>query len=140
MLTRQAKAVWEGNLANGTGNFEVGSGKVSGSYSVPTRFGEEKGTNPEELIGAAHAACYSMALSGKLTAAGFPPTRIETSAHVHMEKLEAGWRIVKIDLATSAQVPNIDNDTFQNLAEQTKDTCPISAALSPTIALKAQLV
>lgn len=140
MALRSAKASWEGKLRDGKGSFAGESGQLSGAYDFGTRFGETKGTNPEEMVGAAHAACYSMALSGSLERAGFPPTRIDTSAAVTIEKVEAGFRITNITLTTRAKVEKIDAATFATVAEATKSGCPISAALaSVPITLDAQL-
>ena len=141
MAVRNAKATWEGKLRDGRGTFNGESGVLSGSFDFGTRFGETKGTNPEEMVGAAHAACYSMALSGGLDGAGFPPTRIDTSAAVKIEKVEAGFRITNITLVCRAKVEKIDAATFAKVAEATKAGCPISAALaSVPITLDAQLV
>ena len=141
MAIRKAKAVWEGKLRDGKGTFAGGSGKFSGTYDFGSRFGESAGTNPEELVGAAHAGCFSMALAGGLERAGFPPTHIETSADVTVEKLEVGFRITSIVLTCRAQVAGIDAATFATVAEATKTGCPVSAALAavPVITLDAQL-
>ncbi|GAB4479358.1 MAG: OsmC family protein [Anaerolineae bacterium] len=141
-MIRKAEAIWEGDLREGKGTMKLGSGAFEGAYSFTTRFEDEPGTNPEELIGAAHAGCFSMALSAGLGRAGFTPQRIQTSAAVHFEKLEAGFRIVKIVLTTEAVVPGIDAETFQAQAEAAKAGCPISNALSKDIeiVLDARLV
>lgn len=130
MAVRTANAVWEGTLQEGKGNMELGSGAFEGAYSFSTRFEEQPGTNPEELIGAAHAGCYSMALSGGLGRAGFTPTSIATTAKVHLTKGDAGFNISKIELHTEAQVPDIDDAKFQEIAEATKSGCPVSKALA----------
>lgn len=142
MLIRSANAVWEGSIGNGNGVMKMASGAYEGPYSVPSRFENGEGTNPEELIAAAHAGCFSMALSAGLTREGTPPTTINTTANVHMEKLEEGWRIVKIELNTEAAVPGIDEAAFLEAAEDAKKGCPISAALAavPEIVLNAKLV
>ncbi len=142
MPVRQASAKWMGTLQDGNGTMKMESGAYEGQYSFTSRFEEGTGTNPEELIAAAHAGCYSMALSGSLGRAGFPATSINTTAKVRIERQEAGFRITRIDLETEATVPNIDNDKFQEVAEATKSTCPVSAALSavPEIVLTAKLV
>lgn len=142
MPVRNASAVWEGTLKEGKGTMKLGSGAYEGAYSFSTRFEEAPGTNPEELIGAAHAGCFSMALSGALERAGFPPDRINTSARVKFEKVEAGFRIVEIHLDTEAAVPNIEDAQFQEIAAGAKTGCPISNALSSdiTIHLNANLV
>lgn len=130
MLTRSANAIWEGSIGAGKGQMSFGSGAYVGSYSVPSRFENGEGTNPEELIAAAHAGCFSMALSAELSKAGFTATKIETTANVKIEKLEAGWRLTKIELVTNASVPELDNDVFQEKALAAKNGCPVSNALS----------
>jgi osmotically inducible protein OsmC len=141
MPIRHASAVWEGELKGGNGRFSTGSGAVEGKYSFTTRFEEEPGTNPEELVGAAHAACFSMALSAGLGRAGYPPQRVATRARVHLEKVEAGFRITRIELATEAVVPGIDEAAFQEQAQAAKTGCPISNALGGVqIELDARLV
>ncbi|HEY2799749.1 MAG TPA: OsmC family protein [Chthoniobacterales bacterium] len=141
MSTRTGSAVWEGALKDGKGTLKLGSGAFEGSYSFSSRFEDGAGTNPEELIGAAEAACFSMALSANLEKAGSPPKRIGTTAKVKLEKSDAGFKITSIDLTTEAEVPGIDNAKFQEQATQTKKTCPVSVALSGTeIKLTAKLV
>lgn len=138
MLTRVADAVWEGNLKDGNGTMKVGSGAFEGPYTFASRFESGKGTNPEELLGAAHAGCFSMALSLGLVKAGFAPQRINTKATVHLdtEKL----RISAIDLDTNAQVPGINESQFLEQAELAKTNCIVSQALRGTeIRLKAKL-
>ncbi|HUP47305.1 MAG TPA: OsmC family protein [Thermoanaerobaculia bacterium] len=140
MPTRKAEAEWRGTLREGSGHFEVQSGSISGTYSFPTRFEEAPGTNPEELIGAAHAACFSMALSGGLSKAGHQPKRIQTKASVHIEKVGEGFGITRIELDTEAEVPGIDEATFQKQANGAKEGCPVSKALKGVeISLKARL-
>lgn len=140
MPSRKAEAEWNGTLREGNGQFKVGSGKVSGAYSFPTRFEDAPGTNPEELIGAAHASCFSMALSGGLTKAGHKPTRIHTTATVLIEKVGEGFGITRIELDTTGEVPGIDQATFQKAAEGAKEGCPVSKALTGVdISLKATL-
>lgn len=126
---RTANAVWEGSIGDGKGTMAFGSGAYEGSYSVPSRFEDAEGTNPEELIAAAHAGCFSMALSAALTRAGSPPNRIETTAAVHIEKVGEGWEITRIDLTTEADVPGLDDADFQQYAQGAKDNCPVSKAL-----------
>jgi osmotically inducible protein OsmC len=109
---------------------EFGKGAFEGEYSFPSRFESTPGNSPEELLGAAHAGCFSMALSGILNSAGFSPQRIETSAHVHLNPVEGGFAITKIELSTKATIPNIDETTFQKLAEDAKKNCPVSKALA----------
>ena len=141
MPTRTADAEWQGNLQQGQGTMRVGSGAFEGSYSFKSRMGDETvGTNPEELIGAAHAGCYSMALSNALASAGFTPTRVHTIARVHFNQAPGGFAINPIDLETEAVVPGIDEETFQKLAQDAKANCPVSKALAATpINLKATL-
>jgi len=128
MPQRKADAIWKGNLKNGKGTMKFGSGAFEGAYSFASRFEEGTGTNPEELIGAAHAGCYSMALSNELAQAGFTPESVETTANV---TLDAGsGAITKILLKVSAHIPDIDNDKFQEFAEGAKNNCPVSKALA----------
>ncbi len=138
MAVRSAQATWNGTLRAGNGTMRVGSGFFEGPYTFASRFEEEKGTNPEELIGAAHAGCYSMFLSALLTNAGFTPTRIQTTATVH---LGAGPTITKIELKTEAEVPGLDEATFAEKAAAAKAGCPVSKALaSVDIELSATLL
>src|SRR6266545_123248 len=130
MPARTANARWEGGLKDGKGNMRLGGGAFEGQYSFSSRFEEGVGTNPEELIAAAHAGCFSMALSAGLTKAGHNPTRISTDARVHLEKLGEGFGITRIELTTEAQVPGIDNKAFQEQAEGAKKGCPVSKALT----------
>ena len=139
MLTRVADAVWEGNLKDGNGTMKVGSGTFEGPYTFASRFEGGKGTNPEELLGAAHAGCFSMALSLGLVKAGFAPQRINTKATVHLDT--ENLRIYAIDLDTNAQVPGIDESEFLEQAELAKTNCIVSQALKGTeIRLQAKLV
>ena len=141
MPARTANAVWEGSLQEGRGKMKLGSGAFEGAYSFSSRFEEGTGTNPEELIGAAHAGCFSMALAAGLGRAGYPPKRVATTAKVHLTKTEAGFRINKIELHTEAEVPNIDHQAFQEQAETAKKNCPVSQALAGVdIQLEAKLV
>ncbi len=130
MAVRSAEAEWKGTLREGAGKMKLGSGAYEGSYSFASRFEEGKGTNPEELIAAAHAGCFSMALSAGLTKAGHPPTRVHTTARVHLEKVGEGFGITRIELTTEAQVPGIDNKAFQEQAEGAKKGCPVSKVLA----------
>ena len=140
MIDREADARWEGDLRGGRGTIRLGSGAFEGKYSFSSRFEGSPGTNPEELIGAAHAGCFTMALTSGLTKAGHPPKTIETTATVHLDKVEAGFGITGIDLATTGEVPGIDAAEFQRLAEDAKKNCPVSRALaSVTIRLQATL-
>ncbi len=119
---------------------EAGERGVRGSYSFLSRFESGKGTNPEELIGAAHAGCYSMALSHMLASGGFTPKKVQTTANVSLEKVGDGFKITKIELNMEAQVPGIDNNKFMEFAEKAKTGCPVSQALAATpITLKAKL-
>ncbi len=141
MAARKAEAVWEGGLMDGKGRMKLGSGAFEGSYSFRTRFEEEKGTNPEELIGAAHAGCFSMALSAGLNKAGYKPKTIRTTATVHLEKVGEGFSITRIELNTTASVPGIDAAAFQEQAEMAKKGCPVSKALAGSqILLNAKLI
>ena len=136
MPTSNATAVWEGKLRDGKGSFKGESGAFSGAYSFRTRFEGVKGTNPEELIAAAHAACFSMALSAGLEKAGTPATRIETRASCTLEMVDGGPKITRIDLTTRGQVPGIDQARFQQAAEDGKNGCPVSKALKGNVDLK----
>jgi len=130
MPIRKARAVWEGDLMKGKGEIELGSGAFKGNYSFGSRFEESKGTNPEELIGAAHAGCFSMAFSAILGQAGFKPTSIKTEAKVHIDKIGDGFTITKIELSTVGDIPGIDNETFLKHANEAKAGCPVSRALA----------
>ncbi len=141
MAIRSSEAEWKGNLRNGQGTMKLGSGAFQGPYTFVSRFESGKGTNPEELIAAAHAGCFSMALSAGLSAAGFTPTRVHTTARVHLEPVGQGFGITKIELQTEAEIPGIDEPTFQKEAENAKQNCPVSKALAgPQITLAATLV
>jgi len=140
MATRTGSAIWEGTLKEGKGRMKLGSGAYEGPYSFSSRFENGAGTNPEELIGAAEAGCFSMALSANLSKAGYPPKRINTNAKVSLGQVGGGFKITSIDLDTEAEVPGIDQAKFSELAEQTKKTCPVSVALAGTeIKLNAKL-
>lgn len=131
MPKRTASARWDGTLNEGAGTMEFGSGAFSGSYSSTSRFEEGEGTNPEELIGAAHAGCFSMAFSLGLEQAGHVAESIETDAEVHLTPAKrGGFEISRIDLRTRGRVPGIDAEEFGRLAEETKQTCPVSKALA----------
>jgi lipoyl-dependent peroxiredoxin len=143
MPVRTADAEWTGTLQDGTGHMRMGGGAYDGAYSFSSRFEEGTGTNPEELIAAAHAGCFSMALSGNLGKAGFAPEHVDTTANVRLEKGDAGFSVTRIELVTQATVGGgIDDATFQEIARQTKDGCPISRALAavPEITVSATLV
>jgi lipoyl-dependent peroxiredoxin len=131
MPVRKAAAVWRGSLQDGGGTMALGSGAYEGPYSFKSRFGDGSGgTNPEELIGAAHAGCFSMALSNMLASDGHPPTAVETTAEVSLEKGEGGFAITKITLHTVGTVPGLSAEKFQEYAEKAKAGCPVSKALS----------
>jgi lipoyl-dependent peroxiredoxin len=141
MPTRTANARWEGSLQEGRGTMRMATGAYEGPYSFRSRFEEGEGTNPEELIGAAHAGCFSMALSGDLGRAGYEPESVETTANVHIDKVGEGFKITRIELDTKARVPGIDRDEFEEQAEAAKEGCPVSQALAGTeITLRAELV
>jgi osmotically inducible protein OsmC len=141
MPIRTAEARWEGNLKNGKGRVKLGSGVFEGSYSFGSRFEKAPGTNPEELIGAAHAGCFSMALSMILGLAGFTPDSIHTTARVTIDKVGDGFKITTIELETEGKVPGIDEKTFKEKAEAAKKGCPVSMALTGVeITLKSKLV
>jgi len=141
MPSRVASAEWNGSLKDGKGSMKMSSGAYEGPYSFASRFESGKGTNPEELIAAAHAGCFSMALSGGLGRAGVTPTSIKTTATVHIDKVGEGFGITRIDLDVTAQVPGIDEKKFIEIAEGAKSGCPVSKALAavPQITLKAKL-
>lgn len=141
MAVRTAEAEWKGNLAEGGGKMKLGSGAFEGPFSFKSRMENGPGTNPEELIGAAHAGCFSMAFSHQLSTAGHPPKRVHTNAAVTFEKTDAGFTITSIALDTEGEVPGISEAKFQELAEAAKKGCPVSKALAgTTITLKARLV
>ena len=141
MPIRQASAVWKGGLKEGKGTVKLGSGAFEGQYSFSTRFEDGKGTNPEELIGAAHAGCFSMALSAGLGKGGFTPESIQTTAKVNLEKQGEGFAIARIDLVTEAKIPNIDPAAFKKFADDAKANCLVSQALAGTkITLDAKLL
>lgn len=141
MPTRNASAKWEGDLKSGKGTMKLGSGAYEGQYSFASRFENGTGTNPEELIAAAHAGCFTMAFSNGLSQAGHVPTKVETTAKVHLEKSEAGFGIPRIDLVTEAIVPGLDDAKFQELAQTAKKNCPVSKLLAAAeITLDAKLV
>lgn len=141
MTQRTANATWNGDLMGGNGEMALGSGAYRGQYSFQSRFENGTGTNPEELVAAAHAGCFSMALAHSLASAGFKPDRVETKAVVHLAKAGDGFEIPRIELDVEANVPDIDEATFRDHAEKTKVGCPVSKALAgPEITLNARLV
>ena len=141
MPARTANARWEGGLKDGKGNMRLGGGAFEGQYSFSSRFEEGMGTNPEELIAAAHAGCFSMAFSGALEKGGYSPNSVETEAKVHLSPADGGgFRISRIDLVTTADVPGIEEGAFQQTAQAAKEGCPVSKALSAVeITLNASL-
>lgn len=130
MALRKANAKWEGGLQDGKGEVALGSGAFKGNYSFKSRFEEGSGTNPEELIGAAHAGCFSMALANGLEKAGYKPKNVETQAEVSLEKAGEGFKISKIKLITKANVPDISSGDFEQQAKMAKENCPVSQALT----------
>ncbi len=140
MPARESSARWNGSLKEGKGSMKLGSGAYEGPFSFPSRFEEGDGTNPEELIAAAHAGCYSMAFSATVGKDGFTPESVQTVATVHLNPVEGGFAITKIDLVMEASIPDIDEAKFQELAEAAKNGCPVSKALAgPEITLQATL-
>jgi lipoyl-dependent peroxiredoxin len=140
MAIRTSEAEWRGDLKGGRGEIRLGSGAFSGNYSFQSRFEEGQGTNPEELIAAAHAGCFSMALSARLAESGHPPAKVHTTAKVHFGPVPGGFAITRIDLATEGSVPGIDAETFEKRAEEAKQNCPVSKALQAVeITLTARL-
>jgi osmotically inducible protein OsmC len=138
MTVRSASAVWDGTLKEGQGSMKLGSGALDVRFTYSSRFEEEPGSNPEELLGAAQAGCFSMFLAALLTDAGYPPTQIRTSAKVHLGE---GPTITLIELDTEAEVPNVDEKTFLEKVENSKKNCPVSKALSgPELRVTARLV
>jgi osmotically inducible protein OsmC len=140
MPVREASAVWKGDLKGGRGTMKLGNGAFEGAYSFASRFEQGEGTNPEELIGAAHSGCFSMALAGILAQAGYKPERIRTKARVSIEKEEKGFKIRWIQLETEVKAAGIQEKDFQKYAQEAKVHCPVSQALTGTdIRLEARL-
>lgn len=140
MATRTGEAHWEGTLKEGKGRFSTGSGEVSGVYSFSTRFEEQEGSNPEELIGAALASCFSMKLAGDVGAADHKPESVRTVATVHLDKGESGFAITGIDLDSEAKIAGIDPAEFEKIAQSSKENCPVGRALfAVPITLRAKL-
>ncbi len=140
-MVRKASAVWKGSLKDGKGTISSDSGVLSNTpYSFSTRFENAKGTNPEELIAAAHAGCFTMALSAQLGNAGITPESLETTASLSLDKLDAGWTVTKIHLDVSARIPGADQAAFDKAAESAKAGCPISRLLKAEITMTARLV
>lgn len=130
MATRTADAEWTGDIQSGGGRMRLGSGAFDGPFDFRSRMEQGAGTNPEELIGAAHAGCFSMAFAAQLGGAGFRPERIATNAQVHFNKAASGWTIERIALTTRASVPGVSEAEFQRLAAEAKANCPVSRALA----------
>jgi osmotically inducible protein OsmC len=140
-MVRKASAVWKGSLKEGKGTISSDSGVLSNTpYSFSTRFENAKGTNPEELIAAAHAGCFTMALSAQLGNAGITPESLETTASLTLDKLDAGWTVTKIHLDVTARIPGADKAAFDKAAENAKAGCPISRLLNAQITMTARLV
>jgi osmotically inducible protein OsmC len=142
MPKRKAEARWDGSLQEGQGTMRMASRAYEGPYSFQSRFEEGEGTNPEELIAAAHAGCFSMAFSGELGRAGHSAESVETTATVHLDKQEQGFGITRIELETRARVPGVSEEEFQQAAEAAKKGCPVSRALAAvdSIEVRAELV
>jgi osmotically inducible protein OsmC len=141
MAVRAGEAVWEGGLKDGQGRVKYGRNPSERPYSFASRFEEGEGANPEEMIAAAHAACFSMALSHALSEAGYPPKQVRTTAKVHLERVGQRFAIPTIDLLTTAEVPGIDEKEFQKHAAGAKENCPVSRLLAGArITLEAKLV
>lgn len=140
-IRRTSEARWRGDVETGAGTIALGSGAFIGPYSLRSRIGDEPQTNPEELVGAAHAGCFAMSLSNLLSASGFFPREIGATSTVNLEETDTGFSVTEIRLRASGDVPGLDEERFVQLAEEAKRTCPISRALAGTaIRLEAQLV
>jgi osmotically inducible protein OsmC len=141
-LTRTAQASWSGTVPEGGGRLALGSGAFEGPFTLKARIEEgQRGANPEELVGAGHAGCFTMSLASLLSEEGHPPAELRTTARVRLEQLDEGFRITQIELRTEGEVPGVDATRFEELAEQAKATCPVSLALAGTeITLDARLV
>jgi lipoyl-dependent peroxiredoxin len=141
MTARNGSAEWRGDIQTGSGTVTVGNGVFEGAYSYGSRFGEEEGTNPEQLIAAAQAACFTMALSSILAAAGHPPESVHTNARVQLRFVNGAPMLARLELNTEGHVPGVDEQEFQRYAEEAKATCPVSRALAgiPEIVLTAKL-
>lgn len=140
MPTRTGSAVWNGSLEQGSGKLTIGEGLFEGAYSAKSRFEEGEGTNPDELLAAAHAACFSMALAHALAQGGHTPKSVTTTAKVNLEKVEEGFEIATIELDTEVDAPDLDQQAFLDYAMDAKANCPVSKALAgPEIKLNAKL-
>jgi len=142
MTVRNGSAEWRGDLQSGSGTVTVGDGVFEGAYSFGSRFGEEAGTNPEQLLAAAHAACFTMALANMLGSAGHVPESVHTNARVQLRNIDGAPTLSRIDLETEGKVPGVDAQEFERWAEEAKAKCPVSRALAgvPEIGLTAKLV
>jgi lipoyl-dependent peroxiredoxin len=142
MTARNGSAEWRGSVETGSGTISVGDGVFEGAYSYESRFGEAAGTNPEQLLAAAHSGCFTMALANGLTAAGHPPESLRTNARVQLRNLDGAITLARIDVETEGEVPGIDEPQFQAYAEAAKRDCPVSRALAgiPEITLTAKLL
>jgi osmotically inducible protein OsmC len=142
MTARNGSAEWHGDLQSGSGKVTVGDGVFEGAYSYQSRFEEGEGTNPEQLIAAGHAACFTMALSNILSGAGHPPESVRTNARVQLRNIDGAPTLTRIDLETQGNVPGVDAQGFQRYAEDAKENCPVSRALAgiPEIVLSARLM
>jgi osmotically inducible protein OsmC len=141
MTARNGSAEWHGDLQSGSGTVTVGDGVFEGAYSYESRFAEGDGTNPEQLIAAAHAACFTMALSNALSSAGHPPESVRTNARVQLRNIDGAPTLTRIDLEAEGSVPGVDESEFQRYADEAKANCPVSRALAgiPEIGLSAKL-
>jgi len=141
MAVRNGSAEWQGDLQSGSGSVTVGDGVFEGQYSFASRFEEGSGTNPEQLIAAAHAACFSMALSNILSQAGHPPESVNTTARIQLRNVDGAPTLTRVDLDTEGKVPGVDEQRFQEYATQAKEQCPVSRALAgiPEMELTAKL-
>ena len=141
MTVRSGSAEWHGNVESGSGTVTVGDGVFEGAYSYDSRFGEGKGTNPEQLIAAAHASCFTMALSNVLSTAGHPPQSLRTNARVQLRNIDGAPTLARINLDTEGRVPGVDERQFRAYADEAKRVCPVSRALAgiPEIVLTAKL-
>jgi osmotically inducible protein OsmC len=142
MTARNGSAEWHGDVQSGSGKVTVGDGVFEGAYSYQSRFEEGEGTNPEQLIAAAHAACFTMALSNILSGAGHPPESVRTNARVQLRNIDGAPTLTRIDLETEGDVPGVDEREFERYAEDAKENCPVSRALAgiPEIVLSARLM
>jgi osmotically inducible protein OsmC len=142
MAARNGSAEWHGDLENGSGRITVGDSVFEGPFSFASRFAEGEGTNPEQLIAAAHAGCFTMALSNILSSAGHAPRSVRTNAHVQLRNIDGAPTLTRIDLETEADVPGVEEQQFQRYADEAKANCPVSRALAgiPEIALTAKLI